>query len=71
MREVIVFCRSEDSYPQKPVALIWDGVRLEVETIFSRSRMPDGMQFKVKATGDRSFKLYYQEENDRWLGQEE
>jgi hypothetical protein len=71
MQEVKVICRSEDSYPQKPVGLIWEHDRLEIQTILSRSRLPDGLQFRVKTTGDRIFKLYYQEETDRWLCQEE
>jgi hypothetical protein len=40
-------------------------------TILSRSRLPDELQFRVKTTGDRIFELYYQEETDRWLCQEE
>jgi hypothetical protein len=71
MQEVKVICRSEDSYPQKPVGLIWESERLPIMTILSRSRLPDELQFRVKTTGDRIFELYYQEETDRWLCQEE
>jgi len=71
MQEVEVFCRSEDSYPQKPVGFIWEKDRLEILTILNQARQPDGLQFRVKTTGDRIFKLYYQEEAGRWLCQEE
>jgi len=71
MQEVKVTCRSEDSYPQLPVRLVWDEEIMQVTTILSRSRLPDGLVFRVKTNGDRIFKLYYQEEKDLWSGQEE
>ena len=71
MQEIAVFCRSEDSFPQQPVRLEWDGEIFDIITIISRSRLPDGLVFRVKTNGDRIFKLYYQEEKDLWSGQEE
>ena len=71
MQEVEVSCRSEDSYPQQPIRMAWDNKILEIATIISRSRLPDGQVFRVKTNGDRIFKLYYQEEKDLWSGQEE
>lgn len=71
MQEINVDCRSDDSYPQRPVAFDWENEKLEVKSIISRSRLPDGLIFRVITNKERVFKLYYQEEKALWSGQEE
>ena len=71
MQEINVVCRSDDSYPQRPVAFDWEDEKLEIKSIISRSRLPDGLIFRVITNKERIFKLYYQEEKSLWSGQEE
>jgi len=62
-----VECRSESSYPEKPVAFIWEGTRHNVETILSRSRNPQGISFRVRTTDGLVFELGYSNATDAWL----
>ncbi len=61
-----VECRSESSYPDKPVALTWEGARREVEAILSRSRDPQGYRFRVRTTEGLVFELEYVIATDAW-----
>jgi hypothetical protein len=65
--EDLVECRSESGYPEKPVALVWENTRREVETILSQWRDPQGMHFRVRTTGGLVFELTYAIANDAWL----
>ena len=65
--EDTVECRSESSYPEKPVALTWDGTRREVDAILSRSRSPQGISFRVRTTDGLVFELDYVIATDEWL----
>jgi hypothetical protein len=62
-----VECRSESSYPEKPVAFIWEGIRHDVEAILSRSRNPRGISFRVRTTDGLVFELEYGNATDAWL----
>lgn len=62
-----VECRSESSYPEKPVAFIWEGTRHNVEGILSRSRNPQGISFRVRTTDGLVFELEYSNATDAWL----
>jgi hypothetical protein len=61
-----VECRSESSYPDKPVRLTWEGMRHEVEAILSRSREPLGYLFRVRTTDGLVFDLEYTLATDAW-----
>jgi hypothetical protein len=61
-----VECRSESSYPEKPVALTWEGTRREVDAILSRSRDPQGHRFRVRTTDSLVFDLEYTLATDAW-----
>jgi hypothetical protein len=61
-----VECRSEVEYAEKPVALTWDGQRLEVQAILARWRTPQGKHFRVSTTDGRIFELAYQTAVDEW-----
>lgn len=62
-----VECRSESSYPEKPVALTWEGARREVDTILDRWRDPQGIHFRVRTTDGLIFELVYTTATDVWL----
>jgi hypothetical protein len=61
-----VICRSEAHYAERPVALIWQGQRLEINEIVSRWRAPQGRHFLVKTQGNQLFELSYDEGKDIW-----
>jgi len=61
-----VECRSESSYPEKPVALTWEGARHEVEAILSRWQSPEGVGFRVRTTDGLVFELDYGTATDAW-----
>jgi len=61
-----VECRSESSYPEKPVALTWEGMRREVDAILSRSRDLQGYRFRVRTTDGLVFDLEYTLATDAW-----
>jgi hypothetical protein len=61
-----VECRSESSYPEKPVAFNWEGTRHNVDAILSRSRDPQGISFRVRTTGGLFFELVYTTAVDGW-----
>jgi hypothetical protein len=62
-----VECRSESSYPEKPVALTWEGTRHEVETITDRWNSPQGNHFRVRTDDGLVFELVYMTATDAWL----
>jgi hypothetical protein len=62
----LVSCRSDYSYAQRPVALQWEGQRLEVRAVEAEWRAPAGRGFRVTTTDDRRFELVYHESDDEW-----
>ena len=62
----LVSCHSDYSYAQRPVALQWEGQRLEVRMVEAEWRTPNGRGFRVATTDDRRFELIYLELNDEW-----
>jgi hypothetical protein len=62
----IVECHSGYAYPERPVALCYDGVRLAVTAILTQWRTPNGRCFAVKVGDGREFVLAYNEKEDDW-----
>ncbi len=62
----IVECYSGSTYAEKPIALHWEGERLEVEEIESSWREPGGRAFRVRTRAGRQFELHYDESKDQW-----
>ncbi|MEW5869199.1 MAG: hypothetical protein AB1894_07995 [Chloroflexota bacterium] len=62
----LVACRSNAEYAEHPIALSWEGQRLEIETILARWRTPEGKFFRVSTQDGRSFELLYQQTADAW-----
>ena len=57
-------------YAVRPVALHWQGVRLEVEEILNAWRDPHGKGFRVRTLNGRVFTLFYDTSMDTWQIQE-
>lgn len=64
--ETLVECHSGYEYAQRPVALYWEGNRLEVEQIEAEWRIPGGKRFRVHVQDGRVFELFYGELYDEW-----
>ena len=64
---MLVECRSDSEYAERPVALYWQGQRLVIVEILSRWRKPDGKIFRVRTTDQQLFELTYDLSADRWL----
>ncbi len=63
---VRVECRSDGAYADRPTALHWEGVRLDVVAVEDRRRTPQGLAFRVRVIDGRVFELEYDELNDAW-----
>ncbi len=62
----VVECYSGQTYAERPLALYWEGERLEITEILSRWRSPDGIHFLVRIGDGRTFELFYNETEDQW-----
>jgi len=58
--------RSGFTYAEIPLTLTWEGIRLNVAEVLTQARIPEGLRFHVRTTGDRFFTLTYGEMNDEW-----
>jgi hypothetical protein len=61
-----VECRSDSEYAERPLALTWQGQRLEIAEIMARWHGPGEKGFRVKTTDGRAFELTYHEVLDEW-----
>ena len=69
-----VECLSSSAYPERPIALTWEGERLEITTILSQWRTPEALWFRVQtlrhaqrgARDLRTFDLAFFEAEARW-----
>jgi hypothetical protein len=66
MPKEIVECHSGYTYAERPVALHWEDVRLEILEIEARWRIPGGLRFRVRVEDGRVFELFYGELYDEW-----
>jgi hypothetical protein len=64
--EKLVECYSGTAYAERPVALSWEGTRLEVSEVLNSWQTPAGKAFRVCTTDGRAFELAYDEFADRW-----
>jgi hypothetical protein len=56
---MLVECRSDTEYAERPVALYWQEQRLEIIEILSRWRTPDSKYFRVRTEDGQRFELIY------------
>lgn len=61
-----VECRSDTEYAERPLALTWQGQRLEIAEILARWRGPGEKGFRVLTTNGQIFELTYREVPDEW-----
>jgi hypothetical protein len=61
-----VECRSDSTYPERPVAVTWEGARHVVDTILSRWRTPEGIFFRIRTTDGLAFQFIYRIATDAW-----
>ncbi len=63
----VVECLSGYTYAERPVALTWQGERLEIAEVVAESRLPDGKRFRVRTADGQTFELTYAEAAGEWL----
>ncbi|MEW6030889.1 MAG: hypothetical protein ACOYZ8_07395 [Chloroflexota bacterium] len=61
-----VECRSDSDFADRPLALVWQGRRLEIAEILARWRGPGEKGFRVKTADGQAFELTYREIPDEW-----
>jgi hypothetical protein len=57
----LVECHSDYTYAEKPVALTWEGRRLEIVEILAQWRTPEEKRFRVRTSDGQGFELSYRE----------
>lgn len=62
----IVLCRSDSTYAERPLALLWQGQRCEITEILVRWRTPQGRGFKVRIVGGQVFVIIFDEAKHTW-----
>jgi hypothetical protein len=62
----LVECHSGFTYADKPVALTWEGRRLEIFEITAQWRSPDERHFRVRTSNGQEFELSYREADNEW-----
>jgi hypothetical protein len=61
-----VECHSGYEYAVRPVAVHWQGERLEVEAVLQSWRDPQGRGFRVRSVGGQVFDLFFDLVTDSW-----
>jgi hypothetical protein len=61
-----VRCYAGTSYPERPVAFVWNGRWLDVTRLIAQARTPEGMVFDVLAADGQGYRLNWVEASDRW-----
>jgi putative sterol carrier protein len=62
----LVECHSGFTYADRPVALTWEGQRLEIAQILTEWRTPEKSHFRVRTSDGREFELAYSQAMDTW-----
>lgn len=57
---------SGQTYADRPIAIVWEGRRLPIQSIEARWRFPGGRRFLIKTADERLFELNYLEVEDEW-----
>ena len=61
-----VECRSDSTFAERPLSVIWLGRRYEVADIIARWRGPEEKGFRVTTTDSQVFEITYREIPDEW-----
>jgi hypothetical protein len=62
----LVECHSGFTYADRPVALTWEGRRLEITRVMAEWSTPGKKHFRVCTSDRREFKLVYSQVKDEW-----
>ena len=62
----LVECHSGFTYADRPVALTWEGQRLEITLVQAEWNTPGRKHFQVLTACGRKFKLAYNQTTDEW-----
>ena len=62
----LVECHSGYEYAERPMAIHWQGDRLEIDLITNRWRSPDGKHFKVQTIDGQIFEIFYDAASNEW-----
>jgi hypothetical protein len=62
----LVECHSSSAYDERPVALTWDGQRLEIIETLADWRTPGEHHFRVRTRDQRTFELAYRAADNTW-----
>lgn len=69
MTVIQVECYSGYRYGERPKALTWEGVRLEVAAVLATWRCPGRDCYLVKMTDDQVMQVSYLEESGEWVAE--
>ena len=61
-----VECHSDYTYAERPIAMTWEGRRLEIVEIPVQWHTPNEKCFRVLTSDGQEFELSYQEATDEW-----
>jgi hypothetical protein len=64
-----VECRSDSTFAERPLSIVWQGHRYEVAEIIARWRGPAEKGFRVKTADGQAFEITYREVPDEWVVQ--
>lgn len=67
---MLVECRSDTEYAERPVALHWQGERMEIVEVLTRWRTPESKCFRVRTVNGQIFILAYHETTSEWYIQQ-
>ncbi|MGA2489667.1 MAG: hypothetical protein ABSF99_05705 [Anaerolineales bacterium] len=62
----LVECHSGFTYADRPVALTWEGQRLEIVQILAEWRSTEIKHFRVRTSDGQVFVLAYSQTTDEW-----
>jgi hypothetical protein len=62
----MVECHSEYEYPERPVAIHWQGRKLEISRILTEWLAPNEKRFLVEVGDNQLFTLVYDQACDEW-----
>jgi len=62
----MVVCYAGSRYPERPRSFLWQGKWLQVEAVEQQWRTPDCLVFRIRAAGNRRFRLTYRQRSDTW-----
>lgn len=62
----LVECHSGYTHAEYPIALQWEGERLEISVVGADWQTPEGRHFRIRTVDDRSFELIYALHSGEW-----